>query len=325
MKGIIILSMLAVFASAVPAQELDSLKAIMGTREEAPVKENGDTVKINVNNKELLRVIDSHDSTYVTFGKNKMLEVIDQPDSTRIRVGDKEISIVEKNDNTEVHFGRSHDHWRHSPKKFRGHWAGFEWGVNNFLDEDFSLSREGDALFLDLNTGRSWNINLNFAQFSLGFGSSNTGIVTGLGFEFNNYFFDNANTIIEENDYAIGLPLEPANLAKTKLVTSYLRVPLIIETQFPRTNRSKQVHISAGLVGGVKLGSHSKVMYKDGDGKDKEKNHDDFNINPLRYGLTARIGYGGMSIYGDYYITGMFIADKGPKVHPFSMGLSFTF
>ena len=341
MKSTFTFILLTLIWASVPAQELDSLKAIMGVEESGdnkgnPVEhegqtyspvtvyDNGDQVRVNLGDKEMLKVVDAGDSTYVKLGKNKMLEVYDHPDSTRIRVGNKEISIVENNNKADIHIGRVHDHERHYSDKFRGHWTGFEWGLNNFLDEDLTLSREGDANYMDLNTSRSWAINLNFAQFSLGFGTSYFGAVTGMGFEFNNYFFDNNNTIDEIDDQVVGVPLDGTNLSKSKLTTTFLRIPLILEGQFPRANRGKRVFVSAGLISGFKLGSHTKYVYTS-NGKDKSKDKDDFNINPFRYGLTARLGYGCVSIYGDYYITTMFIREKGPELHPFNVGLALTF
>jgi hypothetical protein len=215
------------------------------------------------------------------------------------------------------------DNPRISNPKFRGHWAGFEWGINNFLDNDFSLARSDAESYMDLNSGRSWVANINFAQYSLGFGTSHLGIVTGLGLELNNYFFDNKNTIEEIDDYVSESPLGP-DVYKSKLTTTFLRVPLILEVQFPNTIRAKRVFLSAGIVGGLKIGSHTKVVYKD-NGKSKDKNRDDFNINPFRYGITARAGFGNLSVFGDYYMTTMFVKDKGPELHPFNLGLSFNF
>jgi len=341
MKRVVLIISLAAFAAAVPAQELDSLESIMQNKNQTPadpgdhetrtyapviVDENGDEVKIMLGEKEVVKVIDSSDSTIVVVGANKIFEVTDQPDSTSIRVGDKVISIVENDEgDATIHYDNSDDNWPIRSGKFRGHWAGFEWGINNFLDDDFTISREGDEQFMDLKTDRSWSINLNFAQFSMGFGSKYVGAVTGMGLEFNNYFFDGNYSIVEQEDMAIADTLDGANLSKSKLTTTFLRVPLLLEVQFPHAVRSKRVHIAAGVVTGLKLGSHTKVVYKDDSGKNKDKNNDDFNISPFRFGLTARIGYGSMSIFGDYYFTPMFVADKGPSLHPFSVGLSLSF
>lgn len=75
--------------------------------------------------------------------------------------------------------------------------------------------------------------------------------------------------------------------------------------------------ISAGAIGALKLGSHTK--YKT-DSK-KEKDRGDFYLNPFRYGFTARIGYKSLSLYGTYYVSDMFQENKGPVATPFSIGI----
>jgi hypothetical protein len=335
MKKLYILLLVVAFSSAINAQELDSLKTIMNKDQDEKVEprnddssepvivdDESDETNVRVLDRDVVKVIENGDTTYVKVGERPVLEVRDHPDSTSIRVGNKEIRILENNDDTDVKISRI-DHPRISNPKFRGHWAGFEWGINNFVDNNFSLARNDAESYMDLNTGRSWVANINFAQYSLGFGTSHLGIVTGLGLELNNYFFDNKNTIEEIDDYVSESPLG-ADVYKSKLTTTFLRVPLILEVQFPNTIRAKRVFLSAGIVGGLKIGSHTKVVYKD-NGKSKDKNRDDFNINPFRYGLTARAGFGNLSVFADYYMTTMFVKDKGPELHPFNLGLSFNF
>jgi hypothetical protein len=340
MKKVLIFVWLAACAATTPAQELDSLKAIMDNRntqenQDNPesksyspvtIEENNEEVKIKLGDKELLKVIDSSDSTYVRLGDSKILEVFEDPDSTRIRVGDKEISIIEKDNNTKIHLGDVDEGRKGGHGKFRGHWAGFEWGINNFLDQDFTLSREDEDAYMDLITDRSWCINLNFAQYSLGFNSSQVGMLIGMGLAFSNYYFDNDNTIAEVDDYVVPVYLDGTSLTKSKLVTTFIRIPLIVEVQFPRSSsRSHRIFVSAGLLTGIKLDSHTKVVFEDDNGKNKDKDNDDFNINPFRYGLTARIGFHNVSLFGDYNFTPMFTQEKGPELYPFSLGLSLTF
>ena len=338
MKNFLLLLFVAAFTAGISAQELDSLKAIMNKHDEPEkaerqddpsqgsviVEDEGEEVNVRVMGSDVVTVIEGEDSTYVRVGEKPLIQVIEQPDSTRIRVGDKEISIVERDDDTDIRMYRVDENDRIRPRKFRGHWTGFEWGLNNFFDDANSISREGDAAFMDLNTGRSWAINLNFAQYSLGFGTSHAGMLTGLGLEYNNYFFDGDNSIAEVDDYVVMDTLY-GDVSKSKLTTSYLRFPLLFEVQFPNTVRAKRVYISAGLIAGIKLGSHTKVVYQDEGGENKDKEKDDFNISPFRYGMTFRIGFGFVNIYGDYYFTPMFVDGKGPDLHPVNIGLSLTF
>ncbi|MBA7563947.1 hypothetical protein ES708_05609 [subsurface metagenome] len=198
-------------------------------------------------------------------------------------------------------------------------------GLNNLSTEEFSLSLPASDDFMNLNTGKSWNVNINFLQYGLGLVRNNIGIVTGLGLELNDYRFDNNNTImkdddngmIEENPYE--LPLE-----KSKFATSYLTVPLLLEFQVPAGKRSKRLFFSGGVIGGLKIGSHTKVVYREWGNRQKVKDRGDFNLSPLRYGVTARVGYRALKVFVNYYVTPLFEKDTGPVLYPFSVGLVFT-
>ena len=70
--------------------------------------------------------------------------------------------------------------------------------------------------------------------------------------------------------------------------------------------------------------SNTKVVYHDSD-KIKIRNKDDFSLNLLRYGVTARLGYEMFQAYGTYYLSKMFEEGKGPELYPFEIGIALTF
>jgi hypothetical protein len=158
---------------------------------------------------------------------------------------------------------------------------------------------------------------------SLGF-TRNIGIVTGLGVNWNNYRFDANNNIVKTatgiiEEFDPGVPLE-----KSKLTTVYLQLPVLLEIHLPFD--SHKLHLAAGPIGAIKVGSHTKTIYQDS-GK-KIKTDGDFSLNMLRYGATACIGYQNFQIYGTYYKTPLFKTGKGPggyDLYPFEIGFSFTF
>ena len=288
--------------------------------------QNGDT--LNEKQDKVSAVILDDDEDKVSVEINEFVKSDESSDTTKIAIGDKDISIIEDDEGTSVKVTDSDDNKDKSEKKknkFKGHWAGLEFGINNFIDNKFSMTRTEGEEFMDLNTGHSWNINWNMKQYSIGFGTDRLGLITGIGLEFNNYHFDGDNNIQEldgniaiKNDY-------PGSLNKSKLKTTFLRVPLLLELQLLDAKRSKRIHISGGIIGGLKLGSHSKVIYKVDGNKQKDKIRDDFNINPLRYGLTARVGYRALNIFGNYYLTPFFEKDDDPELYPVSIGLSLAF
>ena len=91
----------------------------------------------------------------------------------------------------------------------------------------------------------------------------------------------------------------------------------MLEFQIPVNGLNKRIYLSAGVIGGLKLGSHTKVKING----NKSKNHDDFNINPFRYGTTARIGYKGINLFGTYYYSSFFKDGRGPQMYPFTIGI----
>nr|MBP7170021.1 PorT family protein [Bacteroidales bacterium] len=244
------------------------------------------------------------DTVVVRLGKKKMV-IVDSKDKTVIEIPEKGKKSDEIIEYKEV-------------KKFKGHWSGFELGINGFMDKNQSMTQTGDIAWMDLKQARSWNTNINFTQYSIGFGTDKAGLVTGLGLEFNDYHFSNPITLKVENGVTVvdssyiqaGYKVE-----KTKITMSHLTLPLLLEFQIPMGEKRKdRIYISAGVIGGVRLGSHTKVVYDDGS-RHKDKNRGDFNIATLRYGLTARMGYKGIRLFANYYPVQLFEKGKGPELY----------
>lgn len=250
------------------------------------------------------------DTVVVRLGKKKMV-IVDSKDKTVIEIPEKGKKSDEIIEYKEV-------------KKFKGHWSGFELGINGFMDKNQSMTQTGDLSWMDLKQARSWNTNINFTQYSIGFGTDKAGLVTGLGLEFNDYHFSNPITLKVENGVTVvdsSYIQAGYRVEKTKITMSHLTLPLLLEFQLPMGDKRKdRIYISAGVIGGVRLGSHTKVVYDDGS-RHKDKNRGDFNIATLRYGLTARMGYKGIRLFANYYPVQLFEKDKGPELYPFSVGL----
>lgn len=255
-------------------------------------------------------------------------------DTTNIRFKRKTVKIIEDNGETQI-FVKKHkkddlDWFCDNDDRFKGSWSGFSMGLSNFVDKNFSLSRDVTEEYMDLNTGKSWNMNLNFAQYSINFVNNKFGLVTGLGLELNYYRFDNDNSVQENPTTGIIEPIDLAvnqpawNIEKSKLSTTYATVPLLLEIH-SSSSQSHGVVFSAGAIGGVKLGSNTKVVYKENGDKNKDKTKDDFNLAPFRYGVHARIGVGDWMVYGTYYFTSIFEKDKGPELYPISIGFALSF
>ncbi|MCK4464898.1 MAG: outer membrane beta-barrel protein, partial [Bacteroidales bacterium] len=272
---------------------------------------NPDTTRVKVGKNEVVKIVDDNQGTDISVGKKGFIKYNDKDDTIKVKIGKKGIKIIENEDGTsidiidldEIEDEKDFNYKR----KFKGHWKGFEMGLNNFSTEGSSLILPASDNFMNLNTGKSWNVNINFLQYGLGLIGNNIGIVTGLGLELNDYRFDNNNTIIKDDDNGmiVGdpyvLPLE-----KSKFATSYLTAPLLLELQVPTGKRNKMLFLSGGVIGGLKIGSHTKVVYREGGNKQKVKDRGDFNLSPFRYGVTARVGYRALKVFANFYLTPLF-------------------
>jgi hypothetical protein len=250
------------------------------------------------------------DTVRVKVGKNKII-VIDG-DSTQIQLGNNELTVDDEG-NVKFHRDRKN--------KFNGHWSGFDLGVNGYLSKDNDFNMPAGYDYLDLKMEKSINIKLNFLEQNFTLIRRHLGLVTGLGLEYNNYRFAN-NVVLSEKD-SLGLigikDTDPGrNYSKSKLVIDYLNVPLMLEYQTNKFSKSNSFHISAGMLFGLKIGSHSKVVFD----SDKQKERSFASINPFKYDATVRIGWGVINLYADYSLGTMFKKDKGPELYPFAVGIT---
>jgi len=277
---------------------INVIKVVVG-RDRVIVESDSEVVRIHVGNREII-IIDTLE------GKVPKIEIE--------KTVEKEESWQEDNYNS---FEARERRRRH----FKGHWAGVEIGLNNYLTSDNKISLPAGIDYMTLHTGKSLNFNCNFTQLSIGL-ARHIGFVTGLGINWNNYVFDGNNNILKAENGIIEI-LEPGDLLKkSKFTTVYLDLPVLLEFQIPTDHQ--RLNISAGPVGEVKLLSHTKMVFEN---KDKVKSNDDLSLNMLRLGATARIGYENFTIYGTYYFTPLFKAGKSPgnvELFPFEIGLAFT-
>ena len=252
------------------------------------------------------------DTVRVTIGNNKKIVII-SGDSTEISLGNAKLT-VDDDGNVKLKRNRKNN--------FNGHWAGFDLGVNGYLtpDNDFSLKPEDN--YLDLRMEKSINVKLNFFEQNFTLVRDHFGLVTGLGWEFNNYRFKDNVVLLENSDGVLYQDVENIqnrDYSKSKLVVNYLNVPLMLEFQTNKFSKPNSFHISAGMMFGLKVGSHTKMVYDSGN-KQKERNF--ASLNPFKYDATVRLGWGVINLFADYSLGTMFKKDKGPELYPFALGIT---
>jgi hypothetical protein len=293
-----------------------------------------DTVIIYEDEQLPISSVDEQEGTKVVIGDN-IISFENGNDAINIKVGNRGLNILESLEGSSkfdfVKLNEEEQDDDDEPEKpetpgrksFKGHWSGVEFGFNNYLTPDHGMVLPDDIYYMSLHSGKSCNFNLNFAQLSLGL-TRHFGIVTGLGLNINSYRFEGNNNIIKGSNGVIEpyLPADGSVLAKSKLATSFLNVPVLLEIQIP-AGHNDHLNLAAGGIVAAKVGSHSKLIYEGS--RQKIKDNSDFSLNMLRYGATVRAGYGMFQLYGTYYMTPLFKTGKGPELYPFEIGFSFSF
>jgi hypothetical protein len=276
------------------------------------------------------REITVNDSLVIIKIGDRGLNIQDSPDGKKVDIEeydtelrDLEDSNKNKNKDRDRDWDQEEQERYRGARNFRGHWAGLEFGFNNYLHVA-SIDLPEEISYMSLNTSNSNCFNLNFSQVNIGFGR-HAGLVTGIGVNWNNYRFEGINSITVGTDGLITalIPDETVPVKKSKFNTLYLNFPLMFEVQIPAGYN--RLNLAAGVIGGVKLNAWTKLVYEDGE---KVKTNGEYNLNLLRGGVTARIGYENFMIYGSYYLTPWFRDLKGPNgynLEPFEIGLAFTF
>jgi len=244
------------------------------------------------------------------------LKISNDQDTTIVRIGGSDVKVITHDGGTEIVLGKDKSK-KHRSEKFKGHWQGLDLGFNGYTNADYSMYDVDD--FMSVKQEKSYEVGLNALELNIGLYKSYIGLVTGMGLAFNDYKFENRYTIYRDVDRTEPIFIEYNDLEKTKLSVQYLNVPLLVEFQIPVNQHEERIYFNAGILGAVKIGSHTKV--KHGDSKDKD--HDGFNINSFKYDATARIGYKGFGLYAKYSLTPLFEDGKGPELTPFTIGVSF--
>jgi hypothetical protein len=276
-----------------------------------------------------------NDTVSLTIG-NVKIKVI-EGDSTVVEVGDRKLVVNEK--------GRV-ALMRNKQRKFNGHWSGIDLGLNGFLTPDYSLNMPSD--YLDLRLEKSVVVNLNFYEQNIPLNKNRTfGIVSGLGLTWNNYRFVDNVMLREENKMITGYFIDGVGMKKSKLVNTYLTLPLFFELQTNSSKPKEKAHIAFGIVGGWRFSSHTKLYFlesnksytlKDQNGivqpgswvtpaasrRNIVKDYNSFQQNPFKLDAGIRAGWGLVNLFANYSLTPLFIKDRGPELYPFAVGITLN-
>lgn len=237
-------------------------------------------------------------------------------DTTKLKIGHNKVFIVgeDVHDSLKKH---------HDKDKFKVYWSGIGLGVNGYLNAENKTVVPTGYDFLDLDYRKSINVSVNILEHNFQLWKNHINLITGFGFDFANYRFDNNYVLQPDLDAINGVYDSVIVYQKNKLSTTFLNVPLLLQfdTKTFGKKQKSTIHLSAGVVGGVRIGSHIKQVYEVNGAEYKPKTKDDFNLSPFRYSAMVRVGVGKLDLFASYALNGLFKEKEGPQLYPFTVGI----
>lgn len=296
----------------------------------------GDWVSVD-SGETILKIDEAGDTTYVKV-PGMGVEVTETDDSVKVRLGNRVIIIDDKGNVSTK---------RHRSPKFNGHWAGFDIGLNGYVNPDFNMNFPKEYEYMDLRMEKSIAVNLNFFEQNIPLAKNQKwGMLTGLGLGFNDYRFMRPTRLSMDSSVLVGYIDQDINIRKSKLSAMYLTLPVLFEFQTAPSYHKNGFHINAGMVVSARLSSHTKKYYDELNSEfnvtqynpetgqyevvytaispddPKAHHYGDWFLQPFKFEATARIGWNFLNFWANYSLNTMFREGKGPELYPWSAGIT---
>lgn len=116
-------------------------------------------------------------------------------------------------------------------------------------------------------------------------------------------------------------------IKKSMIVANYLDIPLEFRFSTNPQDPSRSFKVSIGGRVGILMDAHTKLKYSEDGIMKKVKYNENFNLNPIRYSATLRIGIGNFNWFAHYNFSPLFQTDKGPSkttANTYTVGISLS-
>jgi len=227
-----------------------------------------------------------------------------------------------------INFGGKDKQSKKSNENKNTNWFILDLGFANYNDKTnysnaitigyVNASRPVSASDMNLNAGKSSNVNIWFAMKRTNIYKEVVNLKYGVGLEMYNFRLDN-NISYRKNPSPYILR-DSVNFTKNKLYVGYLTVPLMLNINTNPSGKNP-FGFSAGLSAGYLIGSHTKQISAE---RGKEKFRNNFNLNPWKLAAIGELSIGGVRLYGSYSLTALHKESTNLEQFPYSVGVRFS-
>jgi hypothetical protein len=205
-------------------------------------------------------------------------------------------------------------------------------GTNNYLSKGSFPSQDNSQY--SVRPWGSWYVGLNSIYRTRM--TNHFFLEWGYGFSWYNFKFENAQTQMSKDDNGVYFNLDSRgyDYHKSKLTAAYVNISAVPMIDFGGNkwkpslldgHRSSGFRFGVGPYAGYLIDSYSKQIYDVNNEKKKERHHDNYYLNNLRYGLRAQVGFGDIDFFFNYDLNTLFATNKSanPNLNAFSFGVTF--
>ncbi len=200
-----------------------------------------------------------------------------------------------------------------------------EYGINYF---------DNNSAIMDTDPWKSPTLNLYYMYaFRIGKESRlSFNIGAGVGSEKYTFkapitFTDSLSITIIDSLSNVPFFKNAGSFKKTQMVINYLDIPMEFRIHSRKKDHKRSFYLALGGKVGFRIAGKTKVVYSEFGTTKKFKDLYHFNVNAIRYGATAKIGYGPINFWGYLGLNDFFTGNKTKGMknpNTFSFGLSLS-
>ena len=188
------------------------------------------------------------------------------------------------------------------------------------VDIGVNLLQNNNVDALETGIWGSKTVNVYYLH-DMRLGNSKIYFLPGVGLGFDKYKFDEDVTLRPNPDNLDEtITADPAVLidgdvvvTKSKLAANFVDVPIEFRFYSNPDDISRSFKVGLGGKVGILYNSHTKVNYELNDNDNQIKHKQDLNLTKIRYGATARVGFGSFNLFAYYGLNELFEEGKGPE------------
>ena len=305
--GVIGLALLINFSSWAQNREADTLEIALTTTSK---------MIISIGDRNDLSILKSMDfQSLIQDNLNKLDESDSLSDPTA-----KSLDPIPERENLEEikEENKEESDWPHHKNRLKIKQSfNLDLGFNNYLHEG-GFPDKTNAPYA-VKTWGSWYLAFNSIQRTKL--SSHLFVEWGLGVSVNTFKFED-KTIKMSKDSAF-VYFNPDSRAldfkKSKLTLSYVNASLVPVWQ----SHHNAFRLGLGGYAGYRLGSFSKLSYRENKKTQSDREANNYYLNNLRYGVRLQIGLRSTDLFFNYDLNDLYIQGKGPQLNAFSFGVIF--